>query len=141
MHLPVHPFERPVPLPQVNISLQMLLDGHHSLWLPGWAGMLVACASALILWALLLRKSRFCPAALLVFAYLAVAMALSPRNWGGKIDYYRGILAEHRLEYLLAAKYYAAAARDPQAPAEVASMASEMLLLDRLANDSIPPGD
>jgi hypothetical protein len=141
MHLPVHPFERPVPLPQVNISLQMLLDGHHSLWLPGWAGMFVVCASALILWALLLRKSRFCPAAFLVFACMVVAVALSPRNWGGKIDYYRGILAEHRLEYLLAAKYYAAAARDPQAPAEVASMESEMLLLDRLANDSIPPGD
>ena|GEM_PF-878841 len=129
MHLPVHPFERAVPLPQVNISLAMLLHGHHSVWLLGSAGGLILFLAALCLEIRLFAGSRFSPAALAVPVYMAAAAVLSPGNWGGKIDFYRGLLAEHRQEFSLAAEYYTRAAADPTAPSWVAAAAADMRTL------------
>lgn len=132
MHLPVHPVEQAVPLPQVNISLQMLLDGHHSTWIAGLPGAVLPVATALLVVAAVFKGSRFAPAALLSIPLL-LAPALSSRNasqgWGGKIDYYRGVLAEHRMEYALAAGYFTMAAQDPAAPALVEELAEEMRFL------------
>ena len=42
---------------------------------------------------------------------------------GGKVAYYRGLLAEHRQEYALASEYYFESALDPAAPPEVLARA------------------
>lgn len=137
IHLPVHHFERALPLPQINVSLAMLLDGHHSVWLAGAAGSAVIFALSLVACLLLFRGGRPSPAGLSVIAMMAVAVLLSPRNWGGKTDYYRGVLAEYREEYRLAAACYSRAARDPTAPPVVAELAEEMRILAAMG-DSIP---
>ncbi len=117
MHLPVHPSEQAIPLPQISISLRMLLDGHHSMWLaglPGVAALLTGVAVSIIC---LFRGGRFAPAALLAApALLVLALSSLSQDWGGRIDYYRGVLAEHRLEYGLASEYFHSAAEDPEAP-------------------------
>lgn len=127
LHLPVHPVEQAVPLPQVTISLRMLLDGHHSTWLAGLPGVVLLVAAAAPAVASLFRGSRFAPAALLSIPLL-LAPALSShdasKGWGGRIDYYRGVLAEHRMEYELAAGYYSIAALDPSAPPVVGERAA-----------------
>lgn len=132
MHLPVHPVEQAIPLPQVTISLRMLLDGHHSAWLAGLPGVVLLVAAAALVVASLFRGGRFAPAALLSIPLL-LAPELSSRSasqgWGGKIDYYRGVLAEHRMEYTLAAGYFTKAAQDPAAPAIVEELAEEMRIL------------
>lgn len=138
MHLPVHPFERALPLPQINVSLAMLLEGHHSVWLAGAAGAAVLFSLSLAVCLLLFRGGKASPAALPVMAMLAAAVLLSPRDWGGKTDFYRGLLAEYREEYSLAADCYSRASQDPTAPPVVAVLAEEMRIL-AAASDSIPP--
>ncbi|MDM7991993.1 MAG: hypothetical protein QUS11_01635 [Candidatus Fermentibacter sp.] len=132
MHLPVHPVEQAVPLPQVTISLRMLLDGHHSTWIADLPGVVLLVAATTLVVATLFRGSRFAPAALLSIPML-LSPALSSRSasqgWGGKMDYYRGVLAEHRMEYALAAGYFTKAAQDPAAPALVGELAEEMRIL------------
>lgn len=117
LHLPVHPVSNPVPLPQLNISLRMLLDGHHSNWLLGPAGASLTVACTLALWVLLARRKGI---RLTSFAWLPIWLALAlpsaMEDWGGKIDYYRGVLAQHRWEWSLAAEYYEAALQDETAP-------------------------
>lgn len=141
MHLPVHPVEQAVPLPQISISLRMLLDGHHSTWLAGLPGAVLLAAAAAFVVAVLSRGSRFAPAALLSIPLL-LAPALSSlhasQGWGGRIDYYRGVLAEHRMEYGLAAIYFHGASEDPTAPPVVAERATRCDSLAEL-NES-PPG-
>jgi hypothetical protein len=51
--------------------------------------------------------------------WLILALISGSADWGGKIDYYRGLLAEHRREYDLAAGYYLGALEDPAAPEAV----------------------
>ena len=116
-HQPVHPFEQPLPLPQLNIGLSMMLDGHHSMWILGTAGVVLASLSLLALWGRQIAKTRpsFLAAPVLI-VWLVLAIISSGINWGGKIDYYRGLLAEHRHEYDLAAGYYQNALEDPTAP-------------------------
>jgi hypothetical protein len=120
IHQPIHPVERPVPLPQISIGLRMMLDGHHSVWLTGLAGSAMLSLLALMLWVrglLRFRFSRAIPLAIACWLLLALPSVLS--DWGGKVSYYRGILAQHRGEYSLAAEYYFEAAEDPTAPPEV----------------------
>ena len=119
-HLPVHPAERPIPLPQVSIALKMMLDGHHATWLLGTAGVLAIVLGAMLLWFRsgygAVRVTWWGVAALLFWAALGL---LSPSSgWEGKLGYYRGVLAQHRREYRLAAGYYREALEDPTAPAE-----------------------
>ena len=117
IHQPVHPFENPIPLPQLNIGLTMMFDGHHSLWLFGSVGALVLTIALLFLWRVTLIKSQFTwagIAGLLLWCLLIIPSSL--QHWGGKTDYYRGVLAEHRQEWALAAEYYNAASEDPSAP-------------------------
>jgi len=117
IHQPVHPFENPIPIPQFNIGLTMMFDGHHSLWLFGSAGALVLTIALLFLWRVTLIKSQFTwagIAGLLLWCLLIIPSSL--QHWGGKTDYYRGVLAEHRHEWALAAEYYSAASEDPSAP-------------------------
>ena len=120
MHLPVHPVSNPLPLPQVSFSLRMLLDGHHSSWVLGafFAALLAACA--IVLWIVLVRRTgiRISSFAWLPF-WLALAIPSSMEDWGGKPDYYRGLMAEHRMEWELAAGYYEAALQDETAPPAV----------------------
>ncbi len=117
IHQPVHPFENPIPLPQWNIGLSMMLDGHHSLWLFGTMGAVTATIALLLLWGAALRISHFTLkgiVGLLLWCLLIIPSACQHR--GGKTDYYRGVLAQHRKEWILAADYYEAAAQDPAAP-------------------------
>ena len=117
IHQPVHPFEQPVPIPQVNIGITMLLDGQHSMWLLGTAGPVIVGIMLITLWFRCIRKSRFTlagPGILLLWASLMINSIYS--NWGGKVDYYRGVLAQHRQNWQLAAEYYEKAAEDPNAP-------------------------
>jgi hypothetical protein len=125
MHLPVHPFDQAVPLPQIRISLEMLLDGHHSMWLAGLPGAVLVTAGAALAASSLFRGGRFSiPALAAVPALLLLALSSPGGSWGGRIDYYRGVLAEHRMEYRLAAGYYGRAALDPTAPPVVAERAA-----------------
>ena len=117
IHQPVHPFENPVPLPQWNIGLTMMFDGHHSLWLFDIAGICVTAIASLLLLGSVLRDSK--PTwkgfvGLLLWCLLTIPLLF--QHWGGKTDYYRGVLAEHRQEWALAADYYETAAEDPSAP-------------------------
>jgi len=117
IHQPVHPFENPISIPQLNIGLTMMIDGHHSLWLFGGAVVLVLTIALLFLWRAALKKSQFTwagIAGLLLWCLLIIPSSL--QHWGGKTDYYRGVLAEHRQEWALAAEYYNAASEDPSAP-------------------------
>ena len=120
VHLPVHPVEQPVPIPQLSISLSMLLEGHHAYWLLGSAGAAIVTLAAVLLWLRLglsvTSPSWWALGALLAWGSLT---ALAPVGWGGKVDYYRGVLAEHRREYSLAADYYLKAMEDPAAPRDV----------------------
>lgn len=131
IHQPVHPMEQPVPLPQWNIGIRMLLDGHHSTWLAGAAVMFVLAAFAILSWMLAGRGlgpsvSGFIP--LIVWAGL---LLMVDTGWGGRIDYYRGVLAEQRSEFDVAAGYYSSAARDPSAPPIVRERAERCSALAR----------
>ena len=53
-------------------------------------------------------------AVLFLWCLLTVPSLL--QHWGGKTDYYRGVLAEHRQEWALAAEYYESATADQSAP-------------------------
>ncbi|HOD19134.1 MAG TPA: hypothetical protein PLV86_00090 [Candidatus Fermentibacter daniensis] len=124
VHQPVHPVEQPVPLPQWNIGIRMMLDGHHSIWLAGAAGTCVLAASALLSWLIAGRKGmKPSPAGFVPIVLWAGLLLLVDTGWGGRIDYYRGALAGHRSEFGLAAGYYSAAARDPSAPPVVRELA------------------
>ncbi len=117
IHQPVHPFENPIPLPQWNIGLTMMLDGHHSLWVFGITGAFVVTIASLVLCGTVLKDSK--PtwkgiAGLLLWSLLTIPSLL--QHWGGKTGYYRGVLAEHRQEWALAAEYYETAAEDRSAP-------------------------
>ena len=117
IHQPVHPIDNPVPLPQLHFGLSMMLDGHHSLWLFGITGAMIATIALLLLWGIVLKNSQFTfkgIVGLLLWCLLVIPSAL--QNWGGKTDYYRGVLAEHRKEWTLAADYYETATLDPAAP-------------------------
>ena len=117
IHQPVHPFENPVPLPQWNIGLSMMLDDHHSLWLFDTTGAVTATIAMLLILGAVLKKSQFTLkgiVGLLLWCMLIIPSAL--QSWGGKADYYRGVLAQHRQEWRLASEYYEAAAEDPSAP-------------------------
>ena len=117
IHQSVHPVDNPVPLPQWNIGLTMMLDGHHSLWLFGFAGTLAASIALLILWGTVLKRSQFTWKGIMsILLWFLLIIPACFQNWSGKIDYYRGVLAEHRQEWTLAAEYYEAAAEDPDAP-------------------------
>jgi hypothetical protein len=130
MHLPVHPIDQAVPLPQVRISLAMLLDGHGSMWLAGLPGVVLVAAGSAVAAAALFRGGRLSiPALAAVPALLLLALSSSGGGWGGRIDYYRGVLAEHRMEYRLAADYYGRAALDPTAPPVVAERAARCAAL------------
>jgi hypothetical protein len=119
-HQPVHPFERPLPLPQLSIGLRMMLDGHHAVWILGTAGALAASLALVAVWAAGFRGTKPCfPAAAVLVPWLVLGFLSSRADWGGKIDYYRGLLAQHRHEYDLAASYYLDALEDPTAPAAV----------------------
>lgn len=120
VHLPVHPPDQPVPFPQMTIAFTMLRDGHHSSWLMGDAGTVFLALGGLITWVWsgfrnTMRVSWRAGGALVAWGLLIL---LSPTGWGGKIDYYRGVLAEHRREYGLAVEYYRNALEDPSAPTE-----------------------
>jgi hypothetical protein len=116
IHLPVHPVDNPLPFPQWNISLKMLFDGHHSLWLFGTMGVIVLTAFSLALWLGTLRKCRFTWLGVTsVLLWLLLSFS-ADKDTGGRIDYYRGVLAEHREEWILAAEYFRVAAEDPSAP-------------------------
>ncbi len=117
IHQPVHPFENPIPLPQLNIGLTMMFDGHHSLWLFGIPGTLILTIALLFLCGTVLKNTKFAWNGIVLFllwSLLAIPSML--QHWGGKTDYYRGVLAEHRQEWALAAEYYNAASEDPSAP-------------------------
>ena len=117
IHQPVHPFENPLPLPQLHIGLSMMLDGHHSLWLFGSMGASIITIVLLLLWGTVLKKSKFTwkgIVGLLLWFLLIIPSAF--QHLGGKTDYYRGTLAQHRHEWALAAEYYKAASEDPSAP-------------------------
>lgn len=116
IHQPVHPFEQPVPLPQWNIGITMLLDGHHSTWLAGAAVTGVLAASALLSWVIAGRGFRPTVSGFIPILIWAGLLLLVDTGWGGRIGYYRGVLAEQRSEFGLAAGYYSEAARDPSAP-------------------------
>ncbi|NOQ21688.1 MAG: hypothetical protein GQ565_03415 [Candidatus Aegiribacteria sp.] len=117
IHQPVHPVENPLPIPQWNIGLTMMLNGHHSLWLLGSVGAACIIIALLALWGLSIKKSKLSwkgIAILFLWCLLIIPSAL--QNWGGKTDYYRAVLAEHRQQWKLASEYYEAAAEDPSAP-------------------------
>jgi hypothetical protein len=57
-------------------------------------------------------------------------------DWGGKPAFYRGILAEQRQEYALAAGYYLDAASDPAAPPGILERSEAMTRLARLESGS-----
>jgi hypothetical protein len=120
IHQPVFPPSRPLPLPQLNVSLEMLTHGHHSEWVLGLAGVVVCCLGALVVWGMALKGTRptFWGGVWLP-VWLALAFFSGIRDWGGRIDYLRGALAEHRTEYGLAAEYYRKALDDPGAPPAV----------------------
>jgi len=132
IHQPIHPPDSPVPLPQISIGLSMLLDGHHSLWLFGTVGTVVLSGLALLFAFSLLKGARFTlwvPAAILFWVALSVPSALA--NWGGKVDFYRGVLAEQRGEYELAARYFSRSAGDPAAPLIVGERARTMRVMSQ----------
>jgi len=137
LHQPVHPVEQPVPLPQWNIGVRMMLDGHHSLWLTGAAGSFVLAASALLSWLIAGKGMKPSVAGFVPLILWAGLLLSVDRGWGGRIDYYRGVLAEHRSEFGLAAGYYSAAALDPSAPPIVRERAD---LCAALA-EAVPDGD
>ena len=117
IHQPVHPIENPIPLPQWNIGISMMLDGHHSLWLLGSAGAASITIALLALWGLSFRKSSFSwKGIIILFLWFLLIIPAYFQNWGGKTDYYKGVLAEHRQEWRLAVEYYEKAAEDPSAP-------------------------
>ena len=117
IHQPVHPFENPVPIPQWNIGLRMMLKGHHSLWLLSSMGTIAVSSAILLLWGSSFRKTRIAwPGFAVLGLWLVLILFSSVQNWGGRIDYYRGVLAQHREEWALAACYYEKAASDPSAP-------------------------
>ena len=117
IHQPVHPFENPVPLPQWNIGLSMMLDGHHSLWLLGSVGVAFVTISLLVLWWLSIRNSKFSWKGIaILFLWFLLIIPAYFQNWAGKTDYSKGLLAEHRHEWRLSSEYYKAAAEDPSAP-------------------------
>ncbi len=117
VHMPVHPVENPIPLPQLNISLSMMLSGHHSTWLLGSIGAVMLSAAAVICSIILIRRAgiRLTSLAWLPI-WLMLAVISQTEDWGGRIDYYRGILAQHRGEWELAAGYYERALEDESAP-------------------------
>jgi len=123
MHQPVHPFEQPVPLPQWNIGVRMMLDGYHSAWLAGAVGTCVLAAVALLSWLGAGRGLRPSIAGFIPLLAWSGLLLLVETGWGGRIDYYRGVLAEQRSEYRLAAGYYSSAALDPSAPPVVSERA------------------
>lgn len=117
VHQPVHAIENSLPIPQWNIGITMMSDGHHSLWLLGSMGSVIAFIILLLLWGAVLKNSKFTwrgIAGLLIWILLIIPSGF--KHWGGKTDYYRGVLAEHRQEWALAAEYYKAAILDPSAP-------------------------
>lgn len=117
IHQPVHPVDNPLPLPQLNIGLTMILDGHHSLWLPGSAGAAIIITALFALWTWPVRKSRFSWKGIVpLFLWCLLIIPSALKQWDGKTDFYRGALAQHREEWGLAADYYEAAALDPSAP-------------------------
>ncbi|MCK5116400.1 MAG: hypothetical protein KAR44_07340 [Candidatus Aegiribacteria sp.] len=117
VHMPVHPVSNPIPLPQFNISLNMMLRGHHSTWLFGAVGTLLLSAAALTCWSALMRKAGLRWISMMwIPPWLLLAVISLGEDWGGKVDYYRGILAQHRGEWLLAAEYYEEAIKDESAP-------------------------
>ena len=123
IHQPVHPFEQPVPLPQWNIGVRMMLDGYHSAWLAGAVGTCVLAAVALLSWLGAGRGLRPSIAGFIPLLAWSGLLLLVETGWGGRIDYYRGVLAEQRSEYRLAAGYYSSAALDPSAPPVVSERA------------------
>ena len=117
VHLPVHPVGNPIPLPQLNISLNMMLRGHHSTWLLGGVGTVLLSASALACWFAVMHKAGLRWICMMwIPPWLLLAVISLGENWGGKVDYYRGILAQHRKEWDLAAEYYEKALEDESAP-------------------------
>ncbi len=117
VHLPVHPVSNPLPLPQFNISLEMMLRGHHSTWLLGGAGIVLLSAAALACWFAVMRKAGLRWISMMwIPPWLLLAVISLGEDWGGKVDYYRGILAQHRGEWNLAAEYYEKALEDETAP-------------------------
>ena len=117
IHQPVHPVENPLPMPQWNVGLQMMLKGHHSLWILGSAGTIVLSSALLLLWGRSFRKTRISwPGFAILGLWLLLILFSSAQDWGGRIDYYRGVLAQHREEWALAAHYYEKSALDPSAP-------------------------
>jgi hypothetical protein len=117
VHLPVHPVSNPLPMPQFNISLEMMLRGYHSTWLLGAVGAVLLSAAALICWFAVMRRAGFrWVCTMWIPPWLLLAAVSLGEDWGGKIDYYRGILAQHRREWNLAAEYYEKALEDETAP-------------------------
>ncbi len=131
VHQPVHPVEQPIPIPQWNIGVRMLLDGHHSAWLGGTIAAALLAASALVIWIPLARGTRPTIRAIIPVLLWAGLLLTSPGGWGSRTAYYRGVLAEHRGEYALASGYYREAARDPSAPAVVLERAERCEALSR----------
>lgn len=117
VHLPVHPVGNPLPLPQLNISLNMMLRGHHSTWLLGSAGTVLLSAAALVCWFTVMRKAGLRWISMMwIPPWLMLAVISLGEDWGGRMDYYRGVLAQHRKEWDLAAEYYEEALKDESAP-------------------------
>ncbi len=117
IHQPVFPPDGPLPLPQVKIGLEMMMRGHHSLWLPGTAGVLLLLLALPVMLFRVARNSKFSWAGILLLsAWAAVGWLSMKRDMGGIVDYYRGILAQHREEWNLAEDYYERALEDPNAP-------------------------
>ncbi|MBD3369676.1 hypothetical protein GF402_04850 [Candidatus Fermentibacteria bacterium] len=116
IHQPVHPGFGPLALPQMEFGIGMMLDGHHSYWLLGTTGVALMIAGSLIVWFLIYAGSKPTSWGALGLAAWFVVFALGFEDSGGKVDYYRGVMAEHRREYELAIQYYTDALEDPSAP-------------------------
>lgn len=117
VHLPIHPVENPVPFPQWNICASMLIDGHGSFWLADILGPIIVMVLSLYALAARFSTTRFSWVGLAWIPPMVLLAVISGgRDWGGRIDYYRGVLARHRGEYSLASRYFFRAMEDPDAP-------------------------
>ena len=117
VHLPIHPVEDPIPIPQWNICTGMLIDGHHSYWIVNILGPILVIVLSLYIIGERFSSTLFSWIGLAwIPPMLLLAVISANRDWGGRIDFYRGVLAQHRGEYSLASGYFYRAAEDPNAP-------------------------
>lgn len=93
--------------------------------------MCVLTAFAILSWLIAGRGLRPSVSGFIPLIVWAGLLLMVDTGWGGRIDYYRGVLAEQRSEFDLAAGYYSSAARDPSAPPIVRERAERCSALAR----------